>query len=76
MIILDLNGKPITALVPGEEVLVPSGMSPNTFYKMVVGDGNCAKGESLTVVIKHSEETKFFHAYAFLDHRHIKNIQF
>jgi hypothetical protein len=76
VIILDLSGKPITSLVPGEEVLVPSGMSPNSFYKMVVGDGNCAKGESLTVIIKYSEETKYFHAYAFLDHTRIKNLKF
>ena len=76
MVILDLNGKPITSLVPGEEVLVPSGMSPNTFYKMVVGDGGCAKGENLTVVIKYSEETKHFHATAYLDTRCIKNLEF
>lgn len=76
MIILDLNGNPITSLVPGEEVLVPSGISPNTFYKMVVVDGNSAKGEELTVIIKYSEETKHFHAYGFLDHTRIKNLKF
>lgn len=76
MVILNLNGNPITSLVPGEEVLVPSGMSPNTFYKMIVSDGNCAKGEELTVMIKYSDETKHFHAYAFLDHARIKNLKF